>query len=215
MAVSLPNGVTLALATTYGSPITVTALTNADGPVATAVGHGLVDGEIVVWNSGWSKLNARVVKVNQLSVDTFESVGIVAASTTDYPAGTGTGTVTEITAWTQITQIMDASTSGGEMQFVNYSFLEQDFETQLPTQSSPMVMTIQIADDPALAGYIAIKAAAEARATRALKLTYPSGAIAYYNVIVSFNETPTFNKNQVQVVTATFNLQSRPVRYAP
>lgn len=215
MAVSLPNGVTLALATTYGSAITITALTNANGPVATAVGHGLIDGDIVEVTSGWSKLNARVVKVNQLTVDTFELMGIDATSTADYPSGTGTGSVRKLTALTQITQIMNATTSGGEMQFTTYSFLEQDFETQIPTQSSPMVMSIEIADDPALAGYIAVKAAAEARATRGLKLTYPSGAVAYYNGIVSFNETPTFNKNQVQVVTATFNLQSRPVRYAP
>ena len=215
MAVSLPNGVTLALATAYGSALTVSALSNASPASATSTSHGLSDGEIVVVTSGWSKLDARVVKVDEIDANTFTMVGIDTTSTTNYPPGSGTGSVMEVTTWTQISQIMDVQTSGGEMGFVTYSFLEQSFETQLPTQASPMTLTIQIADDPALAGYSAIKTAAEARATRAMKVTYPSGAVAYYNGVVSFNETPTFSKNQVQVVTATFNLQSRPVRYAP
>lgn len=214
MAVSLPNGVTIAIATAYGSPLTVSALTNANPAVATSAAHGLTSGDIIEVTSGWSKLNSRIVRVDNEAAGTFEMEGINTSSTTSYPAGSGTGTVREITAFTQISQIMDVQTSGGEMQFATYSFLDMDYETQLPTQSSPMTMTIQIADDPALAGYAAVKSAAEDRAVRALKITYPSGAVAYYNGYVSFNETPTFTKNQVQAVTATFNLLSRPVRYS-
>lgn len=215
MAVALPNGVTIALATAYGSALTVSALSNANPASATSTAHGLSDGEVVAVTSGWAKLNGRVVKVDEIDANTFTMVGIDSSDTGDYPSGSGTGSVMEITTFTQITQIMDISTSGGEMQFTTFSFLESDFETQLPTQSSPMTMTMQIADDPALAGYIAVKAAAESRAVRALKITYPTGAVTYFNGYVSFNETPTFTKNQVQVVTATFNLLSRPVRYAP
>lgn len=190
-------------------------MTNASPPVATAVGHGLTDGDIVILTSGWANANERVVKVNQLTVDTFEWMGLDTTSTTTYPAGSGTGNVNEVTAWTQITQILDAQTSGGDMQFTTYSFLEQSHETQIPTQSSPQTMTFSIADDPALAGYIALKAAAEARTPYALRIVYPSGAAAYYYGYVSFNETPSFTKNQVQACQATFNLLSRPVRYAP
>jgi hypothetical protein len=110
--------------------------------------------------------------------------------------------------------VLDASTSGGDMQFANYSFLENDFEAQLPTQASPMSIKIDIADDPTLAGYIALKAAADARALRALRATMPDGSKLLYNGYVSFNETPTMNKNQVMQVTATFSLMSKPVRYS-
>ncbi|MFA7327332.1 MAG: phage tail protein [Candidatus Kapaibacterium sp.] len=214
MSVQLPNGVTIALATAYGSPKTVSALTNANPGVATSATHGLTSGDIIEVTSGWAKLNSRIVRVDDEAAGTFAIEGIDTTSTVAFPAGSGTGSVREITTFTQITQIMDVTTSGGDMQFVNYSFLEQDFETQLPTQSSPMTMTIQIADDPSLPGYQAAKAAGEDRAVRALKITYPSGAVAYYNGYVSFNETPTFTKNQIQVVTATFNLLARPTRYA-
>lgn len=215
MAVKLPNGVIVSIGTSFGSPISVSALSNASPPVATAVGHGLTDGDIVVVTSGWAKLNDRVVKVDQLTADTFSLLNINATSTTSYPAGTGTGSVKEVTAWTQISQVLDVTTSGGEMQFVNYSFLEMDYETQMPTQSSPMVMTMQIADDDSLAGYAALKAAAEARDTRPMRVAFPDGSIIFYNGYVSFNETPSMTKNQLMAVTATFNLLSRPVRYAP
>lgn len=214
MSVSLPNGITLALGTTIGSDITVTALTNANPGVASAAAHGLTDGDIIVVTSGWSRLNDRVVRVDASDTGTFALEGIDTSSTTNYPAGTGTGTVNEVSAFTQLTQVLDVTTSGGEMQFVSYSFLEQDFESQLPTQSSAQTLTLSIADDPSLPGYIALRAAAETRAATPLKMTMPSGAILLYNGVVSFNETPSMTKNEVMAVTATFSLQSRPVRYA-
>lgn len=215
MAVSLPNGVTVALGTTIGSDLTVSAVTNANPAVATSTSHGLSDGDIVIFTSGWAKANERVFKVDQQDANSFELEGLNSTSTSDYPAGTGTGTANEVSAWTQITQILDVTTSGGEMQFTNYSFLEADYETSIPTQSSPQTISMTIADDPALAGYIALKAAAEARTPYALRIAYPSGASTYYYGYVSFNETPSFTKNQVQSVNATFNLLNRPTRYAP
>ena len=214
MAVSLPNGVLLALGTTLGSPITVTALTNADPAVATATAHGLTDGDIIVVDSGWSRLNERVVRVDASDTNSLAYEGINSTSTSLYPAGSGTGTVTDVSAWTQISQVLDLSTTGGEMQFATYSFLEQDFESQIPTQSSAQTLTMTIADDPSLAGYIALKAAAETRTATPLRLTMPSGAILLYNGFVSFNETPSMTKNEVMGVTATFSLVSKPVRYA-
>jgi NADPH-dependent curcumin reductase CurA len=214
MAVALPNGVTFALATSYGSAKTVSAITNANPGVASSTAHGFTDGDYVEMTSGWSRLNNRIVRVDSPTTDAFNIEGIDTSSTVNYPVGTGTGSAREITGWTQISQIMELSTSGGEMQFTTYSFLEQDFESQLPTQSSPMTITMGIADDPSLPGYIAVKALADTRALVGLKATMPNGSVILYNGYVSFNETPTMTKNSVMVVNATFSLQGRPVRYA-
>lgn len=214
MAVRLPNGVAIALATAYGAAIPLTAVSNANPAVAAAAAHGLADNDIVVVTSGWSKLNDRAVRVNAPSANDFQLEGIDTSSLTAYPAGTGVGSVKEVTAFTQISQILDLTTSGGEMQFTTYSFLENDFETQLPTQASAQSLSMTIADDPALAGYQALKAAAESRDVRVLKLTMPDQSILLYNGYVSFNETPSMQKGQVMGVTATFSLLSRPVRYA-
>ena len=214
MAVSLPNGVTFALATAYGAVKAISAITNVNPGVASAAAHGFSDGDFVEITSGWSRLNNRVVRVDAPTTDAFNVEGINTTSTLNYPSGTGGGSAREITQWTQISQIMELSTSGGEMQFTTYSFLEQDFESQLPTQSSAMTITMGIADDPALAGYQALESLADTRELVALKATMPNGSVILYNGYVSFNETPTMTKNSVMVVNATFSLQGRPVRYA-
>ncbi|OZI31733.1 phage tail protein [Bordetella genomosp. 10] len=214
MSVSLPNGVILALATAYGSVKNVTALSNAAPAVATSAAHGLSNGAIVEVKSGWQKLNDRIMRVSDAAASAFSLEGTDTQSQVLYPAGTGVGSVREVTAWTQITQVTDTSTSGGDMQFATFSFLENDFESQIPTQASAQSFTLTIADDPTLAGYKAVQAAAEKRDVRALRITFPNGSVIFYNGYVSFNETPTMTKGQVMAVQATFSLLSRPVRYA-
>ena len=214
MSVQLPNGVTLALATAYGAAKTVSAVTNANPAVATtSAAHGLSNGAILEVTSGWAKINNRLVRAAAAAGSSVSYEGIDTTLTSLYPAGSGTGSIREITAFTQISQVLELTTSGGDMQFATYSFLEQDFESQLPTQASAMSLQISIADDPALAGYLALKAAAASRALTGLKLTFPNGSILLYNGYVSFNETPTMTKGQVNAVKATFSLQGLPVRY--
>ncbi|RZS80653.1 phage tail protein [Pigmentiphaga kullae] len=214
MAVSLPNGILIALATVYAAAKSVTILSNANPAVATAAAHGFAEGDFVEVTSGWSRLNGRVVRVGAVDTNTFELEGIDTSDVNLYPVGTGIGSVRQITAWQQITQVLDATTTGGDMQFATYSFLESDFESQLPTQSSAQSLTISVADDPALAGYQALRTASEQRTVRALRLTFPSGAISLYNGYLSFNETPSMTKNQVMACQGTFSLMSKPVRYA-
>jgi hypothetical protein len=214
MAAQLPDGATVLIATTYGSAKTVSAVTNASPAVATSTAHGLSNGALVLVASGWSRLNARVLRLASVATNSAAFEGFDSSSTSVFTPGGGIGTMTEITALTQISQIMGFETTGGDQQFVNYSFLEQDFETQLPTITSAQSIKISIADDPSLAGYIALKAAGEARATRALKLLLKDGSFVLYNGVVSFNETPTVTKGAIMTVSATFSLTGRPVRYA-
>lgn len=214
MAAKLPDGAIVSLATTYGTAKTVSAITNASPAVATSTAHGLTDGAIGVVASGWSNLDGRVFRVDGSTTNNFELETLDATSTTLFPTGSSAGTFTPITAFTQISQILEFTTSGGDQQFASYSFLEQNFETQIPTITSAQSIAIGIADDPTLAGYIALKAASDARAIRALRLALPDGSTIYYNGYVSFNETPSLNKGQVMQVRATFSLLGRPVRYS-
>ncbi|WP_348995576.1 phage tail protein [Achromobacter sp. HNDS-1] len=214
MAVSLPNGVILSLATGYANSKTITAITNANPAVASSAAHGLANGALVELKSGWQRLNERIVRVADAAAGTFALEGMNTLSPIQFPAGTGGGSIREITAFTQITQVLETTTSGGEMQFATFSFMENDFESQIPTQASAQSLAITIADDPTLPGYKALQAAAELREVRALRVAFPNGSVLLYNGYVSFNETPTMNKGEVMGVQATFSLLSRPVRYA-
>ena len=57
MAFSIPDGTTIHLGTTFGTPVAITGISNAATAVATASGHGFVDGDIIVLKSGWQRIN--------------------------------------------------------------------------------------------------------------------------------------------------------------
>lgn len=213
MAVSLPNGIVLAIATAYASSLTVTAATNASEAVLT-VTNTLANGDYVEFTSGWASANNRVFRLKSVSGTNVTLEGFDTSSTTLFPAGSGTGSIRKINTWTQISQIMNCTSSGGEPQYQTYSFLEQSFDTQIPTTTSAQTLSIEIADDPTLPGYAALKTVAQSRAQTAMRATLPQGGFILYNGIFALDETPSLTKGNLMSVKAGCALQGRPVRYA-
>lgn len=213
MSVSLPNGITLAVATAYAAALTVTVATNASAAVLT-VTNTLVLGDYVEFTSGWSRANGRIFRLSAASGTNVTLEGLDTTSTVMYPVGSGIGTIRKINTWTQITQVMGCTSSGGEPQYQTYSFLEQDFDSQIPTTTSAQSLALEIADDPTLAGYQAIKTIALSRAATALRATLPAGGFILYNGIFAFDETPSLTKGNLMSVKAGVALQGRPVRYS-
>jgi len=214
MALQLPDGATLSLATAYGSVLTVSGISNAATAVATSTAHGLANGDFVEVTSGWNKINGRIFRVAGVTANTFNLDGFDSTSVTLYPAGTGGGSVRKINTWQQIQQVLTLSTSGGEQQYATVKLLEENVERKLPTFFSSKDLTLEIADDPSLAGYQAVKAASDLGVTRGLRLSLKSGSFVLYNGIPSLNETPTVTSGEVMRVTMTFALQGLEVRYA-
>lgn len=213
MAVSLPNGALISIANGYGSAVTVTALTNASPPVATATAHGFVAGDFLEVTSGWSRLTNKVVKVGTVTSNTFELLGIDSTLTSIYPAASGTGTVRKITGYTQLAQVLTSASSGGDQQFLTYQFLEADAQKQIPTFKNAAGLTFTVADDPAQPGYIVALAANDDRLQRGVKATLPNGSVISYNAYISVNKTPSLTVNQLMDFQVTMSLLAEPVRY--
>lgn len=214
MAVSLPNGSTLFIGSAYAAAITVTALSNANPAVATAVGHGLSTGDYLVVTSGWSRLTDRLVRVGSTpTADTFTLEGINTTDTDLYPAGAGTGSVREVTTFTQITQILSTASQGGEQQFLTYQFLEDDAEKEIPTTKTAGGFDFTVADDPTLSGYIALSAANDDREARALRVNLANGSKLCYYGYCTLNETPTLTVNELMACEATVRFLNKPTRY--
>lgn len=213
MSVRLPNGITLAIATAYAAALTVTAASNASESVLT-VTNTLSAGDYIEFTSGWAKANGRIFRVKSPSGTNLTLEGFDTSDTTLFPAGSGTGTVRKINTWQQLQQVMNLTSSGGEPQYQIYSFLEQDFDTQIPTTTSAQTIAFEVADDPTLPGYTAVRNAAQTRATTGLRATMPGGGFILYNGIFAFDETPSMNKGQLMACKGSIALQNRPVRYA-
>jgi len=213
MSVSLPNGALIAMASGYGSNLTVTAITNASPAVATSTAHALANGDFVEVTSGWSRLTSKVVRVSGVTANTFELEGIDTTSTTIYPAAGGTGTVRKISGWTQLSQILSSASSGGEQQFLEYQFLESDAQKRIPTFKNAAGLTLTVADDPTLAGYQLASTANDDRLPRGVRITLPNSSKILYNAYVSLDKTPSLTVNNVMAVELTLSLLAEVVRY--
>jgi hypothetical protein len=192
----------------------MSAVSNASAAVATLeASHGVIVNDIIEVTSGWSRLTDKVVRVSAVSTNDVTLEGQVTTSTTIYPSGTGTGTIREISGWTQLSQILDSSSNGGEQQFLEYQFLESDAQKRIPTFKTAGGLSLSVADDPTLAGYILASTANDDRLQRAVRVVLPSGAVIYYNAYISLNKTPTLTVNQLMSVQVTLSLLNEPVRY--
>lgn len=214
MSVSLPNGAVVAIASGYGPVKNMTAVTNANPGVATLeASHGISTGEFFEVTSGWSRLTGKIVKAGTVATNDVPLSGIDTTLTTIYPAAAGTGTIREITGWTQLQQVLSSSSNGGDQQFLDYQFLESDQQKRIPTFKSAAGLTLSVADDPTLAGFILAAAANEDRLPRAVRITLPNAAVLLYNAYISLNKTPSLSVNQLMACEVTLSLLAEPVRY--
>jgi hypothetical protein len=214
MAVSLPNGATIAIGSAYGATKTLSAFSNANPGVATLeASHGVIVGDVFEITSGWSRANGNVYRASAVATNDVSVEGLNTSSTTRFPAGSGTGSIREVSAWTQITQILETSTSGGEQQFVTYSFLEDDAEHQIPTVKSPITFKFKVGDDASLAHYAVLAAADADRQQRAVRVVLPSGSVIYWSAYITLQKTPSLAKNEVMGLEVTMSLINEVTRY--
>ena len=96
MAISLPTGTKVSVASTLGTSYAVTAATNAAETVLTvATGHGLTVGDYVVVRSGWSLLDYRVARVKTVATNDVTLEGINTVNLDQYSAGSGVGSIAQ------------------------------------------------------------------------------------------------------------------------
>lgn len=206
MAYTLTNGVGIDIASAYASSVNMTAISNASAAVATlAAGHGVVVGDILEISSGWARLNGRLARVAAVSTNDVTLENINTTSTTLFPAGQGAGTVRRITAWTEISQILEASFSGGEQQYADITSIADVVQKQMPTVRNAVSMSLTVGDDPTLAWYGVVRAAALTNAITGLRVRFPNGSRLLGNGYWSFLETPTMAKNEPLKVKIDFS----------
>jgi len=211
----VPTGSNFYVASTFGSDKTVTAVSNASEAVVSSTAHGFTNGDFVEITSGWGRLNKRCFRVKTAAADTFVLEGADTSSTSFFPAGTGTGTVREITAWTQITTVMSPSASGGDPKTVTYKFIDSDVEYMINDGFTATSYTMELdADSVSTAGYIALKALTDVQTNTVLKIVMRSGSILLIPCTCALNESVSFTDGQINKVKAAFNGNNRLTRYA-
>ncbi len=215
MAITLAVGTTVAIASTIAAAKNMTAISNAAEAVATLeASHGIVQGDIFIVFSGWDRLNGRVVRAKAVSTNDVTLEGINTTDTSLYPAGSGTGTVREITAWTNISQITAGiSVSGGEQNFADVTTIVDSTQKQIPTTRSPVQVTLPVFDDPALAWYSVVNTASETATATPMRMVFPNGSRLLANAYWSLQTVPTIEDSTLRA-SIDLSFASSPTRYA-
>lgn len=215
MAITLATGTQVAIASTYGTGFTISAITNANPAVATlSASHGIVPGDFIEITSGWDLLTSRVVRVSIVSTNDVTLEGINTLDTDRYPAGIGIGTGREISAWTSITQIQGIDTSGGDINFADITTIADRTQKQVPTTRSAQAINFTVFDDPALSWYSVAAAASDATALTGLRIIFPNGSRLLANGYYSLQKTPTVASNTPLSAQLSFSTAAEPVRYS-
>ncbi|NMX65703.1 phage tail protein [Pseudomonas proteolytica] len=212
--IQMPNGATFEIASAYGTAIPFTALSNANPAVASALAHGLAEGDIIAVNSGWTRLDGRAVRVADIASGTFALGGVSTTNVQQYPAGSGVGSAREVTSFTEISQITELNSTGGDQQFLTYGFMADDDDRQMPTTKNPITLSITVADDPSKPYVDVCEAADDDKQPRVLRLNLPGGSSIVYNGYVSITSTPTMSRNNLMTRVISIALTGRPARYA-
>lgn len=213
MGYKIPNGGYFQHAATYDAVLPFTALSNAAEAVATVTGASLSPGDIVLLSSGWSKLDNKVVRVKAATATAITLEGIDTTDVLLFPAGGGAGSIKKVLTWVQIPQVTDLAFSGGEQNYLDVVFLEDDQGKQIPTDKTATSMTLTIADDP-VKPFNGVLLKADARKqVEAARLVLPGNDQLLYGTFTSFSKQPAVSRSNLLTRTVSLALQSEPTRY--
>lgn len=211
----VPTGSTFYVGSTIAAAKTVSAVSNAAEAVVSSTAHGYSNGDVVIMFSGWGRLNKRAFRVKSVLTDSFVLEGADTTNTTWFPAGTGVGTVQKVSAFTQITTVMNPSSSGGDPKTVEYKFIESDVSYVINDGFSATSYNVELdADSIGSAGYTALKTLTDVQTDTVLKVVTRSGSLLLVPCTVALNEAVTFTEGQINRVKAAFNGNNRATRYA-
>lgn len=208
----LPNGSVLEIASVFGAAVAFTALTNAAPPVATAAGHDIESGDILLVSSGWALIADRAVRAAAVAADTLALSGLNTTNVDKYTPGSGVGSVLPVETWAQISKVTGFTVSGGEQQFVTVGYLENDDDLQFPTNRNPITLSVTVEDQPAAAYVAAVEGFGDSKELTVLRLKLPGGDQILFPGYVSITTTPTMERNALMTRTISVGLSGRPVR---
>ncbi len=179
----------------------------------TTTGATLSAGDIVLVTSGWPKLNNRAVRVKTATATAITLEGIDTTSVQSFPAGSGLGSLKKVLTWVSVPQVTDVASSGGEQNYTDVVFLEDDQGKQIPTDKSATSMVLTIADDPVQAFNAVLNAADANKGVEVARMNLPGTDMLLYGTYTSFSKIPVVARNNLLTRTVSLALQSEPTRY--
>lgn len=191
---------------------TITEITKANPGVASSTSHGYSNGDVIFLEiEGMYQLDEKVVRVANVTADTFELEGV---DTTDFETFTS-GTAKKLTLGTTISSATTINASGGEFDFIDTTTIHDNFRKQIPGLPSAISYQTDHIWDATDAGQAAMKAASDIQAIRAFKFQFGSGGkILYFAGYVGFSGLPGGQARNLVTTKAVITSNGLPTYYA-
>lgn len=193
--------------------LTITAITKANPGVVSYTGTDPANGDYVVMSVvGMFQVNSRVFRVANVNAggNTFELEG---EDTSAYDTFTS-GTCQVITFGYSMTTVQGINASGGEPQFADLTVVHENVERRAPVRTSPMSMTMESLYSSTDTAILALRSAARALTTRAIKFRFADGTKMVFTAYISAAAIPTGAAGEAVKENLGFEAQGLPTVYS-
>lgn len=211
--VALPNGSVVSVATGFAAEVAITAIANGINPTVTYTGAALTDGDVVLLNSGWSRIDGKAVKVDEAASGTFDAMGINTTDTDFFPAGSGTGSFQKVSSWVQVSKVTGVNLTGGDQQYLTVGYLELQDDFQVPINRDPLSLSFTVEDQPDALWVSSVEEIDAKREVGAVKITFPNKSEIIFAGYLTITSMPTIERNTLMERTISLSMQAVPVRY--
>jgi hypothetical protein len=214
MAAKVWSNVAIAVQSALATAVTITGITKANpGVVSWSSGTDPANGNYVLLKvQGMSQVDYRIARVANLNGagNTFELEGI---DTTLYDTFSS-GTFEVVTFGTTLSVVSGLSASGGDFNFIDTTTIHDSVNKQIPGNANATSFNLTCLWDPADAGLIALKSAADAKDLRCVRFSFADGAKYLFAGYVGATLSPTGSAQQRVETPVVFTAYGRPTSYS-
>lgn len=206
------SNVAVSVQSAIAAAVAISAITKASpGVVTTGSAHGYTTGDYVLLTvNGMYQVSNRVFRISAASGSTFTLEG---EDTTNYGTFTS-GTVQKLTMGTTLSTLTSINASGGDFDFIQTTTIHDNVKTQIPGLPNPSTYTFDSFWDPSDAGLVALKAASDSQAQRAILFSFANGQKFVFNGYVGCSLAPTGAAQDLIKTAVTFTALGGPKAYA-
>ena len=213
MTVQVWSNVAIAVESAKSGSQSITGITKANPAVATYTGADPTNGDLVlITATGMSQVDGRIFRVANVNAggNTFEMEGCDSSAFDVF----ATGSFSILTFGTTLTVASNVSVSGGDFQFIDVTTIHDTIQKQIPGNASPTTFSLDCQWQPDDAGLIALKAASDAKAQKAIRITFANGYKYMCTGFVGATLSPTGSAQQVVTTPVVITAFGRPTTYA-
>lgn len=185
--INIWSKVSVAVQTVLGTAKTITAISKASPAVVSATAHGYTTGtEVKLSVNGMIELNNAVVKVTMVTADSFSLDGIDSTLFNTFTSGGAQ----LVTFGASAATFQDVNASGGEAASINTTTIHDDTTKEIPGVKSAISYSFGSLWDPSDTALIELKKADNVKGTRAVKLTFATGARVLFDCYPTVSMAP-------------------------